>query len=477
MAHIAGISRDQATLFPERLDDLIPADHPIRVIDAFVGRLDLQALTFTRVRAAATGRPGYDPGDLLRLYIWGYLNRIRSSRQLERECARNVELMWLLGRLAPDFKTIADFRRLHEGALKQVCRAWVEFCREMGLIQGEWVAIDGSKFGAVASGKAAVTAAQLARRRAWIDQQVQAYLAALEQADAVESDGEGCDKAVIHAALARLADRAIVLCEASHAMSEHQDKQHVRGEPEARLMRTSWGSQVAYNVQTVVDASHHLIVTHEVTNDCNDLQQLQPMAEAAKSLLDVEQLKVAADTGYSNGAQADACEQQAIEVHVPPKRSKNTTGDGTLFGVEAFEYDAERDRYRCPAGAELAPVGYNRADLLTTYRTKACKDCPIKSQCTMAKQRSVTRHDHEAAFARMAERMQQNPQARDLRRNIVEHPFGTLKESILVGGRFLLRHLSGARKEMALGVLAYNMRRAINAVGAAAILAHLSTWS
>lgn len=475
MPYISGMSRNQTSLFPERLDELIPVDHMVRVIEGFVARLDLAKLGFTRAQPARTGRPGYDPGDLLRLYVWGYLNRIRSSRQLERECARNLELMWLLNRLAPDFKTIADFRRDHERALGEVCRTWVWFCRDAGLLGGEWVAIDGSKFGAVASGRTAFTAKQLAKKRAWVDAQVRAYMEALAQADAAQGDRPvGPDTATVEAALARLADRAVDFHEVAQAMSESGRKHHVHGEPEARLMPTSRGIKPAYNVQTAVDAAHDLIVSHEVTSQGNDKQQLQPMAEAAKAVMEVEMLKVVADSGYSNGAQADACERQGIEVHVPPQRAKNSTGDGTLFAVEAFEYDATRDTFRCPAGAQLVRVGRNTADLLSTYRTTSCAGCALKPRCTTATQRSVTRHDHEAAFTRMTERLKRTPQALEIRRNTVEHPFGTLKQYILVGGRFLLRHLRGARTEMALGALAYNMRRAVNALGSRRILAMLA---
>lgn len=466
MGYIIGDSRDQGSLFPQRMDDLISADHPVRVIDAFVGRLDLAVLGFQRALPAETGRPGYDPRDLLRLFIWGYTNRMRSSRQLERECGRNVELLWLLNRLAPDFKTIADFRRVHEKALRGTCRAWVTFCRDAGLIGADWVAIDGSKFGAVASGRAAFTTAQVAKSRAWIAARVEEYLGMLAQSDAQDEGAADQPEAqAIRTALARLADRAAVLGEVEQEIAESGRKQHVRGEPEAQLMKTANGTRVAYNVQTAVDAKHSLIVTDEVTNDCNDRQQLQPMAQAAKATLDVAELNVVADTGYSNGEQAQACEDDGIAVHAPAQRARNGTGDGTLFEVSAFTYDPARDVYQCPAGAELTRTGGPRKDGLMTYRTRACAGCAIKARCTTAQHRSVTRHVHEAAFARMAQRLRERPDAMAIRRNTVEHPFGTIKARIIDGGRFLLRNLSGARTEMSLAVLAYNLRRVLTILG------------
>jgi hypothetical protein len=262
-----------------------------------------------------------------------------------------------------------------------------------------------------------------------------------------------------------LADRAVELGEVEQELSASGRNQHVRGEPEARLMKAAHGTQVAYNVQTAVDAKHSLIVADEVTNDCNDRQQLQPMAEAAKAVLGVDEFKVAADSGYSNGAQAQACEDQGIAVHAPAQRGYAEKGDGKLFAVSAFTYDPARDVYQCPAGAELTRIGGPRRDGLMTYRTSACAGCAIKARCTTARRRSVTRHVHEAAFARMAQRLRAHPDAMAIRRNTVEHPFGTIKARIIEGGRFLLRGLRGARTEMSLAALAYNLRRVLSILG------------
>jgi transposase len=338
MAYITGEAREQVTMFPVTLDELIPEDHVCRVIEAFVNRLAMAELGFVRSEPAETGRPGYDPRDLLKLYLYGYMNQLRSSRRLEAECQRNVEVMWLLGRLRPDYKSIAEFRRMHREAVKEAGAELVRLAREVGLVRGEWVAIDGSKFRAVSS------AARVKEREA-----VQRYLDEMEAADAQED--VVIDPNAVQAALEKLRNDA---------------------EPEARFMRTTEGKRPAYNVQTAVDAECGIIVAQEVTTETNDTRSLLPMAEAAKQAVgDPASLQVVADTGYSNGEQAAQCEAQGIKPHVPANRAVNNQGDGTLFDRSEFHYDETSDTLRYPAGETLRRQQVNRGGRQVVYRAGA----------------------------------------------------------------------------------------------------------
>lgn len=466
MGYVSGQSRGQGALFPVVLDDLVPEEHAVRVIEAFVAGLDLVGLGFAKAEPAATGRPPYDPADLLKLYLYGYLNQVRSSRRLERECARNVELMWLLGRLAPDHKTIAEFRRQNAAALKAVCRAFVKFCTEAKLIDGQWVAIDGSKFQAVASKRAVVTRSKLEEQLKAIDRQVEGYLKSLDAVDAVEGEAQESNRQAVREALVRLQERRADVAATKAILEELKQTQHVVGEPEARLMKTGEGvSKVAYNVQTAVDEKNKLVVHHEVTSQPNDERSLLPMALATKEVLAAETLNVVADAGYSNGEQAKACEEAGITPYVPVQRAVNNKDGGIYFDRSRFTYDECSDSYRCPAGEVLTRQG--TSDRLILYTTKACGACALKAQCTGAKQRWVSRHLQEAALERMRERVQANLAAMAMRRESAEHPFANLKHRILGNGRLLMRGLHGASGEMALAVLAYNFRRALNLLGAA----------
>jgi transposase len=470
MGFVTGHARDQGSLFPVVLDDLVPGEHLVRVIDAFVNRLDLVGLGFGKAEPAATGRPPYDPADLLKLYLYGYLNQVRSSRRLERECGRNVELMWLLNRLAPDHKTIAQFRRENALAFKAVCRAFVSFCAEAQLIGGQWVAIDGSKFQAVASKRSVVTAAKLDEQLKSIDRQVQGYLEALEAADQAEADTEEPNREAVREALARLEGRRADVASAQAILEELKESQHVVGEPEAKLMKTGHGpSLVAYNVQTAVDAKHKIVVHHEVTNELADNRSLLPMATAAQEALGAETLSVVADAGYSNGEQLKGCEQAGITPYVPVQRALNNQGEGRYFERAAFAYDAAADTYRCPAGELLRRKTINREARLVLYTSAACGGCALKGHCTGAKQRSVSRHFEEEVLERTRQRLERYPAAMALRRESAEHPFANLKYGILGNARLLLRGMTGARGEMALAVLAYNFRRALNLLGASAM--------
>lgn len=475
MGFVTGQSRDQGSLFPVVLDDLVPPEHLVRVIDAFVSRLDGVALGFGKAEPAATGRPPYDPADLLKLYLYGYLNQVRSSRRLERECGRNVELMWLVNGLAPDFKTIAEFRRQNGAPLRAASGAFVSFCREAGLLGGEWVAIDGSKFQAVASRKRAVTVEQLKRQQAGIEKRIAAYLEQLEAADREEEQAEAPpDTEALRAALAKLQAHAADAASAAALLEALGETQHVVGEPEAKLMKTGEGAaKLGYNVQSAVDAKHSLIVAHAVTDEVTDNRSLAPLAQAAQKSTGAQTLKVVADAGYSNAEQAARCEACGILPYVPANRSTNNQGEGRYFDKSCFDYDAASDRYRCPAGQWLTRKQLYRPKRAVFYTTSACGACALRARCTGAKQRIVSRLIEEAALERAQARVAAAPHAMALRRQTVEHPFGTLKYRILSHGRFLLRGLHGAGTEMALAVLVYNLRRACNVLGLRNLTSHL----
>lgn len=473
MSHIRGQSRQQSTLFPEVLDDFIPAEHPVRVVDAFVDGLDLRALDFAKVEPATTGRPPYHPGDMLKLYLYGYLNQVRSSRRLERESQRNVELLWLLNRLCPDFKTIANFRKDNPQAIVGVCRAFTRFCREQALYGAELVAIDGSKFRAAASRKAAYTPKRIARVLARLDARIEAYLSALDAADAVESvEPDGPHAGRTAAALAALQRRRGELQALASDMRAKGARQYVTTEPEARLMRQAGGGHaVSYNVQTAVDAKHKLIVTHDVTNEGNDHCRLYPTAEAAKQALKAERLTVVADVGYQNGEQGAECEAAGITAVVPSQQPVNPSGK--LFDKSRFVYDPEHDCYRCPAGEVLRVVKTDRKVKVRYYGTSACAGCPLRPQCTKAKHRTVNRHFYADQVEAMNRRAEQSPELMAQRRCLSEHPFGTMKR-LMGNGRFLVRGLTNVRTETALGVLGYNLLRAINILGVETLCARLA---
>lgn len=444
MGYIVGEARGQESVFPVCLDELVPADHFCRVIDAFVGRLDFGELGFERAESAATGRPGYDPRDLLKLYLYGYLQQVRSSRRMEAECRRNVEVMWLLGRLTPDHKSIAEFRRLHREAIAAAGAELVRFARSVGLVRGEWVAIDGSKFQAAASARSVAERESLKR-----------YLDAVETGDA--QDEVEIDSGRVQAALEKLKHDA---------------------EPEARFMRMGQGNgyRPAYNVQTAVDAAHALIVAHEVTGEANDLRSLLPMAKAAQKALDHPPLlNVVADSGYCNAAHAEACEARGILPHVPAKRGVNNRGDGTLFDRSQFAYDAAGDTFRCPADQTLTrrALQKDRRRVLYSAPAEVCGGCALKSRCTPSPQRYVYLHQQDAALERAGQRA--TTELMRLRRSVVEHPFAMLKYRIFGHPRLLLRGLAGARIEIGLGIMAYNLKRMINVLGGGKLAAALET--
>jgi transposase len=468
MSHIRGESRDQATLFPEALDDLIAEDAQVRVIDAFVGQLQMASLGFSKAIPAATGRPGYDPADLLKLYVYGYLNQVRSSRRLEKEANRNVEVLWLMNKLSPDFKTIADFRRDNVKAIIGACRAFTLFCREQGLFGAELVAIDGSKFQAASSRKQVWDKKRVDQAAAAIDRQIAEYLS---QLDARDTEEPAVPAGSTQAALQALTEQR----ERLQAISTQLNgaTYYVATEPEAKLMRTAHHShQVAYNVQTAVDAKHALIVDFAVTNDGNDYRQLAPRATAAKDTLQVNALTVVTDAGYQNGEQAKQCEENDITPIVPASSIVHTKGD--FFSKERFTYEAEKDRYRCPAGKVLTRYKSDRLKQTHYYSTRACLQCPLREQCTPGKQRSIARHFFAYWAERMNTRAKDRPDIVKRRKSIVEHPFAGLK--YLMGRpRFLVRGMHNASAEMALTVLGYNLKRTINILGASTLMKTCAT--
>jgi transposase len=439
MGYIQGEGRNQGTLFPVVLDDFVPADHVCRVIDAFVEMLVMSELGFERAQAAETGRPGYDPRDLLKLYLYGYLNQIRSSRRLEAECRRNVELMWLLGRLYPDHKSIAEFRRMHRDAVTAAGAELIRFARNCGLIRGEWIAIDGSKFRAVASIDS--TRERIALQR---------YLNSIDKAD--EEQQASIDPSAVKTALEKL-------------------KQHP--EPEAGFMLVRQTALPAYNVQTAVDSEHALIVAHAVVLDASDIRCLKPMAEAAKRALELDSFQVVADAGYSNGEQVAHCEAAGMMPYVPVMRTVNNQGDGTLFGRENFRYEPDSDTYVCPGDKRLLRKHTNHKDRYTMYKASAgdCGACSLKSRCTQAPRRGLARHLYEDALNRMRARV--TPEAMKLRRCTVEHPFATIKYRIFGHPRLLMRGLSGARSEIGIATMAYNLKRITNVLGGTKLIESL----
>lgn len=470
MRHITGESRQQTTLLPPVLEDYVATDHPVRVIDAFVDSLDMRTLGFSKAETCATGRKPYHPGDLLKLYIYGYLNQVRSSRRLEKECHRNLELLWLLRRLSPDFKTIADFRKGNSQAIRNACRAFIQFCRQAELLTGKLVAIDGSKFKSAASKDSVTRRSQLTEQRQQLEQQIDRYLQQLDRADD-KAPTVQLDTAAVKKALARLQQQKVRLDKLEVQMDTFGRNQACATEPEAKLLRSGReGMIVGYNVQSAVDADTGLIVHHEVTDDSDDRCQLYPMAQQTKAELDLENLEVLADAGYSNGEQLASCEAEDITVTLPTRRSINDlTG---LHPKGAFQYDADRDEYICPAGERLTYKTLNRKEKRRMYTREGCHNCKQKAQCTRSKQRWVSRHFHEEAFERCDARLQQNPKLMRQRMAIVERPFAILKQ--LMGfRRFLCWGMESARSEMSLGVLSYNLKRMMNQQSVSALLAAL----
>lgn len=469
--YVEGVSRDQATLFPERLDELIKADAQVRVVDAFVDSLDLRELGFTKAVPASEGRPPYNPADLLKLYIYGYLHQVRSSRRLERECQRNIEVLWLLNRLAPDFKTIADFRRDNRAAIGKVCRWFVQFCRGQGLFGAELVAIDGSKFAAQNSPQRAHTVAQIKEQEAQLEKRIGTYLAVLDKADAGEA-AEEITPGDTRAALALLEVRRADVVQTLKLMEAMELSQVTLSDPDSRLMRQArGGSAVSYNVQIAVDDRHGLIAHHAVTQDVSDQNQLAAVAQGAKEELGCDTLQAVADSGYADAEQIKHCEDTGITAFVPHPRSINTKGD--FFPKSRFVYEPEQDQYRCPAGEILRFHSTSDKKQASNYVGVNCTGCALKPQCTKADARWVTRHHYEEVLDGLAERMKERPGIMKRRAALAEHPFGIIK-AMMGTARFLCRGMEAVTAEMNLSVLAFNLKRTVAVLGTAELLSRFA---
>ena len=468
MDYIEGTNRDQFLLFPESLDEYISGDNPVRFIDAFVESLDLQALGFSNSVLKETGRPPYHPGVLLKLYVYGYLNRIRSSRLLEKEAHRNVEVIWLTGRLAPDHKTIANFRRDNGKAVREVCRAFTRFCRELELFGGELVAIDGSKFKAVNNKGRNFTDRKLKRTMKDIDKKIDAYLDELDENDAKEPEERKLTTEELKEKIKTLRERMKEYKGFQKQMEESGETQISLTDPDSRSMPVGGGrtTDVAYNVQMSVDSKDKLILDHEVTNEVTDRSLLSQMSERAKEALGVEELDVLADMGYYDGQQVKDCTEAGITPYIP-KADTSANRKLGLFAKDDFLYDPEQDCYWCPAEEKLTfrfqttEKGRERR----YYATPACGGCALKHACTRSKDgRRITRWVYEDVLEEMEARVQDEPEKVKLRKTIAEHPFGTIKRH-MDQGYFLMKGLPNVGAEMSLTVLAYNFKRAVKILG------------
>lgn len=464
MGYIEGEDRNQMVMFPETLDDYIGEDNPVRFIAAFVDSLDLQGLGFQRAVPKERGRNPYHPGMLLSLYIYGYLNRIRSSRKLERETGRNVELMWLMRRLTPDHKTIADFRKDNLKAIVGACRRFKQLCGEMGLFGGELIGVDGSKFRAVNSKERSFNARRLERAKKRVEQDIDEYLRELDQCDKEEAGIEQPTAEELKAKIEKLKQRQAKYEQIGQELSKSEDGQVSLTDPDSRLMKSRQGTHSGYNAQIAVDSKHKLIVAEDVCGARSDRGQLTNIAKQAKEVLGVKSLEVVADMGYYDCQDINNCEEESITPYVSKPAVSRNRG---LFIKEDFEYDPEKDLYVCPKGAELKYVthGKERERGMKYYLNReACKECALKSQCTRGAYRRIKRLENEGVMEAMATRMRGHPERMSLRKGIVEHPFGTIKRG-MGQDYFLMKTTVKVRTELKLTTLAYNMKRVMNIVG------------
>ena len=472
---IEGEDRSQATLFPERLDDYIAEDNPVRLVEAFVDGLDLKALGFKRVEPRATGHRAYHPSTLLKIYIYGYLNRINSSRRLERECQRNVEMMWLTCRLAPDHKTIWAFRKEHSKALGGVCREFVGVCRRLGLFKQALVAIDGSKFKAVNHRDKNFTKKKMKTRQERAARHIERYLAELDEADRSERCVPEAKTRDLKEKVEALREEMVRLKAWDEQLQAQPDGQLSLTDPDSRSMKSNGRGSgiVGYNVQAAVEPENHLIVAHEVTNVGTDREQLYPMAQSAREAMQVETLSVVADRGYYSGTELRDCEQVGITTYVAKTDTSGHRKKG-LFTKASFIYEPEHDRYRCPAVEHLIHRHrtFEDGNYIHVYWAPdpICRACTLRPQCTSSRQsRRIRRWEHEALLDTIEARLDEAPQMMQLRRQTVEHPFGTLK-AWMGATHFLTKTLPRVSAEMSLQVLAYHMKRVINLVGMSALI-------
>ena len=472
MTHIAGHDRSQTLLLPESLDEYVGQDNPVRFIDAFVDGLDLTAAGFIRVKPKTTGRPGYAPKDLLKLYIYGYLNRVRSSRRLEAETHRNIEVIWLLRHLKPDFKTIADFRRINHKAFRPVFRQFVLLCRQLDLFGRELIAVDGTRIKAVNNKDRNFTHASLTQFIKLADAKLDDYLQRLDQSDADEAKTTGSRVKNLAEKISAIRERRTRCKDMLEQLERTGEDQISLTDPDSRAMAAHTRVAVGYNAQIAVDVKHKLIVEQQVTNQVVDMGMLTQTAEPAKEVLGVETIDVVADKGYFKIEDIEACEKAGMVPYVPrPQRGPSVKAG--LFRKDEFQYDAASDSYVCPAGQRLHPYSSSllRGLKKINYVNKlACDDCSIRSRCTAGTFRTVSRLENEAVLDRMAARLATRPGVLDRRRETVEHPFGTIKQWMNQGA-FLMRGLEKVRGEFSLTALAYNLRRVLNLVAFAELMA------
>jgi transposase len=471
MTHISGLERSQLLLLPEAIDDYVAVDNPVRFIDAFAAGLDLLAMGFALVTPKATGRPGYAPSDLLRLYIYGYLNRIRSSRRLEAECHRNIEVIWLLGGLKPDFKTIADFRSENRAAFKKVFREFVILCRHLDLFGRELLAVDGTRIKAVNNKDRNFTTGSLQKFIAAADKKLDDYLNRLEAGDAEERATNGSRVENLAEKIEALKKKRGEYAAYLSALQKSGESQISLTDPDSRAMAAYTKVGVGYNAQIAVDAKHKMIVEQAVTNDVLDMGLLQQTAEPARQILDVEKIDIVADKGYFRTEDIAACEKAGLMPHVPKPQRGPAVASG-FFRKDEFRYDAAQDVYICPDGHELKPIRQGRLRDMRKVdyaNASACRDCPLRTRCTNT-YRAVSRLENEDALERMEERIAERPDLLDRRREIIEHPFGTIKQWMNQGA-FLMRGLEKVRAEFSLTTLAYNLRRALNILGVEKLMA------
>ena len=475
MRHIQGGDRAQSLLLPASVEDYVGEDNPVRAIEAFVDGFDLAKAGFVRATAKDTGRPGYHPGDLLKLYLYGYLNRVRSSRRLEAECHRNLEVIWLLRGLRPDFKTIADFRRENAPAFKVAFRRFVYLCRQLDLFGRELLAIDGTRLKAGNSQERNFTREKLKTMLRHADERLAGYLADLAKADGQEGNLTQGNPPTRNLAekIATLQKRRGEYVAIAARLERTGETQVSLTDPDSRAMATYPKVGVGYNAQVAVDAKHKLIVEQEVTNLGSDLGQLAPTAIPAKEALGVETIQATADRGYYQGEDIAACAAAGITAFVPKPLGRGAAASKGLFAKEACGYDSQADTHRCPNGETLLPRTHWVKDghrVVVCYDGAACRRCPIKAQCTSANRwRQIARWEGEAVLDAMAARLAANPQMTRQRRNTVEHPFGTIKHA-MNQGHFLMKGLRQVRAEFSLSALAYNLLRVINLVGVKALV-------
>ncbi len=464
---IEGENRSQSTLFPEALDDYIAEENPVRVIDAFVTALDFKALGFKRIEPSVTGAPAYHPAALLKIYIYGYLNRIQSSRRLEKEARRNVEMMWLTERLSPSFKTIADFRKDNGKGIINVCKEFVGICRTLNLFANTIVAIDGSKFKAVNSGDKNFTPVRMKRRMERVEKHIARYLAELEEADQATPPPKKDDTDGIKKKLARMQREMQRLNIIDSEMMNHPDKQISLTDPDARSMASTRRNSgaVCYNVQTAVDTTHHLIVAHEVTNRVTDRKELFNMSKLARTEMGSKDLTVLADRGYLSGLEILACQRADIDVYVPKPLTSGSKAAGR-FTKQDFYYESEHNQYRCPAGEALKWrfTIEEKGKTMHKYWSSNCQACTIQKQCTTGKYRRISRWEHEGIIDAMEAGLEKEPNKMGIRRQTVEHPYGTLKHW-MGSTHFLTKRFKGVSTEMSLHVLAYNLKRVMKIIG------------